>query len=285
MKSRILNIDKPGSPGLRWGLGGFAVVALASAIGYGYFNKTSVEPQAVVLNPRIVTPPVTAYPTSGKDTVATRSSAPNHVPLPVNLTKSQQIDMLLGRKDPADAFAAYTLIRTCVLARHDESEGKPARAAEVCGDITPGQVAGRMQPLEMAAAVGVPNAYQSYLAEGPSGNGFMAGTKEEQKDPLVASYFKRAEAYQEAAAKAGDAVAAYAMFNFAELTDNRPLAVTYWVAQEQMARAQGRPPTDSYEAILAATANPLTPEQRTYAIRQGQQIALQAQTGPYWSRQ
>ena len=246
MKSRILNVDKPGSPGLRWGLGGLVVVALAIVIGFSYFNKPGIEP-AVVLNPRTATPQIMAYPSAQPDAAA--PVAPVAAPKPA--TMSATVDALVASGKPEDAFVAYRTVVRCLMARGTPGVGltrpeniafkkdKPTQEA-ACGDLSPGQITSRMQWVETAAKANVPGAAWAFSNAGPRGNGITeyVAADYDESNPVTAEWLHRQYGYMKTAADTrAEPDPVWTMSTFAENHDgDLKTALKYYVAAADMQR-------------------------------------------------
>jgi hypothetical protein len=198
-------------------------------------------------------------------------------------TLASKVDRLAISGNPEDLYAAYQIIFECVYARKNENEGKPSNASGVCSDITPGQIASRLQMLDVAAAAGVHGAFISQLNEGPTGSGLVLGTPEQMKDPTVSAFYAKVESSIEAAAKTGDIQATAAMATTALAQNDKAGALVYWIAQDQMAKARGNsiPNADN---IISSLSHDLTPDQVAFATAKGTQIATAARASPYWNQ-
>ena len=123
----------------------------------------------------------------------------------------------------------------------------------------------------------------AYFWEGPDGNGEIVTTPEQANDPANAEYKSKVAEYQKIAAENGDRNALMGMSNRAENEEgDYYMSLAYWVAQEQVALAQGGKPSAAYANIVARLSQHLKGEQAALAINEGKRIALAAQASPYW---
>lgn len=107
-------------------------------------------------------------------------------------SKASVIDALAKTNSAADAFRAYQLVHKCVVARKDQliaaeraangDARPPENIAISCGDISPGQVAGRLQLLERAANAGVHGAAAALADEGVVGYGYSTDARVDDPD-------------------------------------------------------------------------------------------------------
>ncbi|HMN75709.1 MAG TPA: hypothetical protein PKC97_06555 [Burkholderiaceae bacterium] len=212
------------------------------------------------------------------------------------LTKSQQVDLLIKSGEPVKAFAAYTLIRACVESREQEVHAiqDPAWAkarhwtppAAACGDITQGQIASRMQPLNLAADAGVHGAAGAVAFEGPDGFGWTHLTPE----TVVAAFNDRYKTQVQAGIRSGDITSlatAYAWYQQGGVDgDANPVkALEFAVAWNEASIAQAGKPARHISDVLDALKLSLTPEQVRKAEAAGKQMVATAKSSPYWSNQ
>lgn len=293
MKSRILSVDKPGSPGLRWGLGALAVVAMTSAIGYSYFNKPSIEP-AIVLNPRTLTPQVMAYPTQGPNRAAATLAPATTAAAQKTATLATRIDALVASGKPDDAFVAYKTVVRCLMARGVPGIGLPTQMENIafrtenptqkaaCGDISPGQITSRVQWVEAAAKANVPDAAWAFMSTGPRGNGFVdqIPSDYDETNPVTVEWLKRQHGYLKTAADTrAELMPVWTMSNFFENHEgDMKTALKYYIAAADLQRMDpqnaSRPEwvrTD--QSIVQRMSKTLSPEAASQAIADGHQLA------------
>lgn len=227
---------------------------------------------------------------------ATRVGGVNQAVASAPLTKSQQIDLLIKSGEPAKAFVAYTLIRACVESREQEvhaiQDPKWAKARHwtpppaACGDITQGQIASRMQPLNLAADAGVHGAAGAVALEGPDGFGWTQFTPE----AVVAAFNERYKTQVQAGIRSGDITSlatAYAWYQQGGVDGdaNPAKALEFAVAWNEASIAQAGKPARYISDMLDALKASLTPEQVRKAEAAGKQIVAAAKSSPYWSNQ
>jgi thiamine monophosphate kinase len=195
-------------------------------------------------------------------------------------SKARRIDLLAGTNKPADAFAAYLMIRDCVIARRADREATEAVAqhrepsSSICGDIAPGQIASRLQLLDVSARAGVHGALYAFALEGPEGYGFDRSYVD---SPSLRQWIEKIHLYQEAGAKTGDH---YSLLSLSERYENdepRSIskALSYWVAQNEVLKASASQADGSaYYSVVARLSSKLSPEEADRAIARGLEIAL-----------
>jgi len=262
-----------------------SVIAITLAIGVGviYFQQNRSEQ----INGGQGATPVARADTLSKSIGSTNETAEavgnkNSVPTSVDsVTKSQLVEKLRASGSPIDAFAAYKLIRACIVAKRAESEvdqnpesSPKIPSAQECEDISPGQMVSRFQLLEKAAKFGVHGAMYAFALEGPDGYGYL-GT-EDPTSPAMAEWTKRIHDYQEAGARTGDRYSLMSLSNYYENEEPRDFskALSYWVAQNELEKAKtGKADSKIYLNIIARLSLSLTPEQTAAAMFQGRQIA------------
>ena len=157
--------------------------------------------------------PPRAQVTDSTIPLAARAEIPAIVPSAASTdskqTKRELVDKLSSASNPESKFEAYKLIRNCDRARKEavliadraaNGEKPPAHSAdEICGDISAGQMAGRLNLLRAAAEAGVHGSASNLADEGPTGYGHSGSVRPD--DPEFV-------AYQQELAKAIDAGAA-----------------------------------------------------------------------------
>ena len=263
-----------------------AIAVVAALVGATYLLVTGTVERGTPLRPvpqQAKASPGTAQPAQH---LATSKPAASPQTNSQPLTKSQLVESYLRKSNPVDAFNAYKLLRDCVRARRAEREGTTQQpsSAEVCGDITPAQIVGRIRALETAAQAGVKGAFIAYVWEGPDGSGEIITTPERANDPSTAEYRGKVAEYQRIAAENGDRSALIGMSIRAENEDRDYfMSLAYWVAQEQVSLAQGEQSNKRYANVVARLSQRLSSDQAALAIEKGMRIALAAQASPYWS--
>ena len=138
-----------------------ALIALI-ACAWLYFSRPSAP--AIERTDRVSTGQDVSPAVVGKDT----TSAVAAIPLATEAAKNSnaaEVDRLVATHDAHDAFTAYQLIRTCLNARRDQlvvaewaanNDKSPVPSvSKACGDLSPGQIASRIQYLGVAAKAGV----------------------------------------------------------------------------------------------------------------------------------
>jgi len=191
--------------------------------------------------------------------------------------KAALVDSSIKAGTPSDLYRGFLLIRACELARRLDAVGQPPTppSSVTCGNVTPGQMTMRAQLLNKAAEAGVPGAFWAFLSEGPDGSSKIpVGTPADRADPASAEYFEKIERFQEAAAKMGDRVALMGVSMRAQNEDHDlPKALTYWVAQQKVAAAQGLEINSAYDTVVARLSSSMTPEQASAAVASGTELA------------
>ena len=258
-------------------------ITLAVSVGVIYFQQNRSEQ----INGGQGATPVARTDTFSKsigstdkntEAVASKSSVPASVD---SVTKSQLVEKLRASGSPVDAFAAYKLIRACIVAKRAESEvdQNPESApkipsAQACEDISPGQMVSRFRLLEKAAESGVHGAMYAFVSEGPNGDGNLES--QDPTSPATVEWERHIRDYQEAGVKTGDRYSLMSLSNYYENEEPRDFskALSYWVAQNELDKAKtGKADSKNYLNIVARLSLSLTPEQASAAIFQGRQIA------------
>lgn len=149
----------------------------------------------------------------------------------------------------ADAFAPYQLIWSCLAAREDQlyvperiaEGGKPSPQSpeQACGDLSPGQIAGRLHLLDIAAKAGVHGAAHAVFVEGLGGLGF--GVTRGEDDPEYLQWATDANSAVAVGAAHGDYFSLRKMADRMELHGPQPdyeAALRYTVAPNEAPRAE-----------------------------------------------
>ena len=205
------------------------------------------------------------------------------------VSKSALVETLSKSGSPIDAFAAYKLIRECVTSRRIETEvaqdPDPARRAKAippavaCEDISPGQIVGRLELLDAAAAAGVHGAALAFGLEGPDGYGVRESG--DPRDASTAEWARRLTAQIEAGVKTGDRWSLMTMSNRyengADVEKDMSKALSYWVAMVELERARTGEVPSKAQNTLNRLKRTLTPEQADAATKYGEQLAVSAQ--------
>lgn len=195
-----------------------------------------------------------------------------------------KVDSLLRRGTPADAYAAYLVLRACSRARQLESMGRAQQPAApvTCADLAPDQLLAEPTLLRTAAVAGVRGAVWSFVADGADGKGTVPrGTAAELADPAAAAYFAAARTYLEAAARQGDRVALTSLSIQAHHEDGDVAkALTYWVAQVAISLRQGEAPNPVHDDVVRHLASTLPPGDAAAAKASGLQLAAATTDAP-----
>ncbi|QJE02262.1 hypothetical protein HH212_21410 [Massilia forsythiae] len=215
-----------------------------------------------------------------------------------------QVERLLARNDPQQAYAAYLLVSGCAMfnarrdiAIHDDKLHAPramnARErqsfAAMCGEMTERQRLARLDHLALAVKGGVPGAAVAFASEGPFGD--PSALKTRPDDPLVREWKAQASALLDQATQTGDqaALAAWGIQNMfgSELREPDPvLGYGYWLALGLISADRSRPGdagatayADGGELMNAVSTDlKLTREQRAAALAAARRIADSAKT-------
>ena len=129
------------------------------------------------------------------------------------VSKWAKVNALVASGKPADAFAAYRILSLCAvvqaLQQVEDHSGDPAqrddrgKLGDKCGDLSPGQLGGRVRLLESAADAHVPGAVAALMNQGPDGQ----PVAEIWDDPAFADWRRRTLERVEAEADRGDPIA------------------------------------------------------------------------------
>jgi len=128
-------------------------------------------------------------------------------------SKWAKVNALVTSGKPADAFAAYRILSLCAvvqaLQQVEDHSGDPAqrddrsKLSDKCGDLSPGQLGGRVRLLETAADAHVRGAVAALMNQGPDGQ----PVAEVWDDPAFADWRRRTLERVAAEADRGDPVA------------------------------------------------------------------------------
>lgn len=222
------------------------------------------------------------------------SEAGNPAPPKPQESLSARVSTLVASGSPRDALDAFKLLDQCVIAREaqggdEEAPRDPDKAAhryspeEMCGDLTPGQIASRYQLVEKAAKAKVPGAAARLAQLAPDGRpGYEVWT-----DPNYAAWKREALDLARAAAKRGDIEALAMMQGLYEEGGlegrNPPEAIKYWVAFTEALRlnsperfGKGAPGEAKFEEStakgIARISDGLTPAQVEAAKAAGKRL-------------
>jgi hypothetical protein len=205
------------------------------------------------------------------------------------VSKAARVEALSRSGKPEDAYAAYKLLAACDFAQNfervDDGEGEAQVRAHVaalrdaCGDLSPGQLSGRVRLLELAVAAHVSGAAADLVSQGPNGE----PVSEVWDDPAYADWRHRTLEAVKAEAARGDPTALILMnsqYDHGGTLDahDGALAIQYWVAYADVnlmtdpryADPQRRRSFDEGTAnIIARYSANLTPEQTAAAVAAG----------------
>jgi hypothetical protein len=153
-----------------------------------------------------------------------------------------------------------------------------------CGDITPGQIASRMQALNLAADAGVHGAAGALASEGLDGLGSTQGLPES----IVTAYNERSVKQIQAGIRSGDMESIATTFAWYQgggvFGDADPLkALEYAIAWNEASIAQTGKPARFVIDTLDAMKARFTPEQVQKAEQAGRQMVTAAKSSKYWS--
>ena len=150
-----------------------------------------------------------AAPSVSREAAAGQGAAPAADPA----SKWARVNALVASGKPADAFAAYRILSLCAVVQDlqqvEDHSGDPAqrddrsKLGDTCGDLSPGQLGGRVRLLEMAADAHVPGAVAALMNQGPDGQ----PVAEVWDDPAFADWRRRTLERVEVEADRGDPVA------------------------------------------------------------------------------
>lgn len=201
----------------------------------------------------------TATPISAAPTARPQATGPA-------FSLTERVRSLAKSPDPIDAYRAYVILSECKSARDEEHvllETKQAdrdpnqvklieaeffkqRIMQACGDLTAGEIAGRLALIERAAEAGVPVAALQMSNEGPWGDPHALYTR--WSDPLVQDWRAKVVSLITRSAEKGDIAALTSLAAQYEsgsgLVAERDLevALKYVVAQNVLHEAKlGRP--------------------------------------------
>jgi hypothetical protein len=162
------------------------------------------------------------------------------------------------------AFKGYGMLRACM-----------ADTAE-CGDISPGQVADRMQLLNKAADAGLHGAAQAYTNEFAEATEGLA-----TENPVFKEWLARSQRADEQGALHGDRFALLSMSNRYEfgveeigIAKDISKSLSYWVAFNEATLAEKGKPAPGYARITERLVAQLSPEQASAAISAGKQLIV-----------
>ncbi len=273
---------------------GVAAVLLAAVL-YSRLPESATPQKDRTSAASMTAPQLVAYPRADNPAPGKAgTSAPSEAMQKQHLTKSAEVDTLLKTGDPKAAFAAYKIVATCVFSRTHEARALNdprfvvkrnwTSPAEACGDLSPGQIASRMEGLGRAADAGVPGSVEAFALEGPEGNGWS-----NYNPALVAAWEERAKAQMGAGARNGDRWSISTLATNFEQGDpairDLTKALAYVSAQQEITVLQLGQPDPNVGNWIARLTNQVGPEKAKVAIEQGKQLVAQAKASPLWSAQ
>lgn len=196
-------------------------------------------------------------------------------PPPPEESLAARVDRLSRSPRPADAYAAYKLVRACVDARRLVQQGRGAAGSEqsACADLASDQIQARLAWLDRAARAGVRNAATDYGTEGPAG---LLVPPEAQGDwSADKGWQERLAAYYDRGAldcDLGSTLSVLARYRLGKFPPDARVALTTWsAAQECIALGKTVPePPDPRDAGVATTLGALLgPAEAEAAIAAG----------------
>ena len=236
-----------------------------------------------------------ALPVVQRDTPSTQPAQVAVVARQQVASKSAEMKRLGDTGNPVDAYRAYRLAADCVQTRLWQTQvqqqsnstepllrahlAKHPKVEQVCGDLSPGQIASRSQYLRTAALAGVHGAFQALMMyEGPQG---MLATyaddaewKALERDALQASL------------RTADPAALLGRSDFLLNCENQydkdckpdiEQVLKYWVAaRDARALARGEPLPAANDPVTARYSKLLPSEVAERAIAQGRQLVATA---------
>lgn len=232
-------------------------------------------------------------PTPPPDAQAT--PAPMTIPTLASVSKSDEFNRLVRSGKPADAYIAYKLAASCeattawaALAKQAPPEVQKLVESKtpesVCGDLSPGQRATRLELLRLSLEAGVHGALASLdSTEGPHG---VLKTIPEGPE-----WYKTQRAAIDAAVKTADPYALLSRSSYymncrhadapgpCEPSDaDKAKALMYWAAYEEAKTADKMPPPpkSGTDAVVARYSKTLPPEVAQKAISDGKTLVATA---------
>lgn len=240
--------------------------------------------------------PAKANPTSAEKapTTVAPAVAPSltslAVPARPGISLSTQVNQLVATGKPADAYLAYRISANCqlntewrssILRQPDGDQiskilfkNVPA-LSEICGDLSPGQIASRVSLLRIAAQAGVHGAITALVTlEGPEG---IFRSIPDSED------FRQLQAVAaEAALRTADPDALQGKsdeyFNSSKTPENIALALKYWVASKEARSIDAGKPAISNDSVVARYSSILPPEVAERAIADGKTLVATARS-------
>ncbi len=276
----------------RIGIGIAAVAAVAIAT--GFLLRPAPEPVVAVSAPPATVghaPSPLAVPSGRPDAPAgTASSSPAAAKAG---SKADEFNRLIRTGKPVDAYAAYKLAASCESEKAWAALFKQAppevqkvvvhEPQKACGDLSPGQVASRLELLRIALDAGVHGALASLVTnEGPAGILHTIPDGPEWRAMELAAL--------DAGVKTADPYALVSRSSYYMNCHNsgqqcepseadKTKALMYWVAfQEAKALNDGRPPmvSSSGETVVERYSKMLPPEVAKKAIDDGKTLVALA---------
>jgi hypothetical protein len=161
-----------------------------------------------------------------------------------------QVAALAQQGTPQAAYTAYDILARCNWARltaaNAVQHGMKDRSAEVCGDLSPGQLASRTVLLERAAEAGVHGAAVAYMRE-------VWGTTD-ASTPVDVHAAAAAQRFMHIAAEHGDSDALLVLSGTAQEHHDYAAAMRYLVAFNEAFKQKEGKPYPSYEIAAAQLA-------------------------------
>jgi hypothetical protein len=191
-------------------------------------------------------------PAAAPAPAARRSAAPP--------TRFAQVDALTKSGKPADAWAGYQRLALCLT---DPS---------TCGDISPGQVAGRQDLLDAAAAAGVHGALYAMQTEAT-----RATDDAQISQEALDEWHRRVDVARQAGAAHGDPFALWETALERAMARDWANFVAYATAHQLAAQADGVPTHSGFQALLDKSETQLSTDRFVAAVSVGNSLYQGAQ--------
>jgi len=266
------------STALRLGVAALFVAAASAWIG---LTATAPPPavQDAALPPAASRPEPAAAARLAAHTTAPASSGGRAAP---DESLAARVDRLSRSSRPADAYAAYRLVRACVEARHRVQQGKGSAQDEraACADLASDQIQARLAWLDRAAQAGVRNAAADYGTEGPAG---LLVPPEAQGDWAAdAAWQARMAGYYDRGAQDCDVASVLSVvvrYRLGKFPADPRLALMTWAAAQEciaLGKAVSQLPDPRDAGVVPALSALLGPDEAQAAIAAGQASARAA---------
>jgi hypothetical protein len=249
-----------------------ALVLVAGAIAWGLKTPTAQTEPAERTAPSQSSVGTASAVSRSPAPLGVESAKPIPASAPIPATVGDQIRALSRSNDPVDKFHAYQLAYRCQIA-HEAQErfNQTVQALQqpthpqldqykgACDGVTSQDLAKRRENLLAAVAAHIPAAAHQFLAEGF--NGDPQALVQRPDDPLVLDWKRQVVSELQAAAQAGDRLAATDLSqmyrNNSGFVANDPVqSLTYALAEYAMDARDGHPMDEKFIEKVKARYTP-----------------------------